>query len=64
MKLNFKPSIAFTWGREPIDTRLGIMLGTQYDRVVLSDKDAPQCIRCDFVLGLLWVNLRIGLVIY
>ncbi len=64
MKIKIKPSFAFTWGREPIDTRLGLMIGTQYDNIVLSDKEAPRCIRCDVVLGLLWVNVRFGLVVW
>lgn len=64
MKLKFKPSCAFTWGREPIDTRLGVMLGTQYDWILLyGDKEHTRCIRVDFVVGLLWVNVRLGLVI-
>lgn len=62
--MNFKPSISFTWGQEPLDTRLGIMFGTQYDYVLLSDTDTPRCLRCDLVIGLVWVNLRLGLVIY
>jgi hypothetical protein len=62
--MKVKPSFAFTWGREPIDTRLGLMIGTQYDHVILSDTEAARCIRCDVSLGLLWVNVRLGVVVW
>jgi hypothetical protein len=62
--MKLKPDFAITWGREPIDTRLGIMLGSQYDHLIVSETKAVRCIRCDFALGLLWVNVRVSLILY
>lgn len=62
--MKLKPSFAFTWGQEPLDTRLGVMLGSQYDYLILSETEHPRCLRFDLVVGLVWVNLRVGLVIY
>lgn len=62
--MKLKPDFAITWGREPLDTRLGLMLGSQYDYLILSDTRATRCIRCDLALGLLWVNVRLSLVVY
>lgn len=63
--MKFKPQFAFTWGREPIDIRVGVMFGSQYDYVLFRGEQTPQrCLRFDFSLGMVWACLRVGLIVY
>lgn len=70
MKLHLDPSFSFTHGVSPIDTRFGIMFGSQYDHKVYTlpgdSSKQPQlkrCIRFDVVVGLIWLNVRLGLIV-
>jgi hypothetical protein len=69
MKLKFVPSFSFTHGINPVDTRFGIMFGSQCDHIVTTlpgdSSRKPQlepCLRFDVVVGLIWLNVRLGLV--
>jgi len=61
--MRFIPQFVFTWGNEPIDIRLGIMLGSQYDYILRGEK-AVRCIRVDMTLGLVWACLRVGVIVH
>ena len=63
--MKIKPNIVFTWGREPIDVRAGVMFGSQYDYVLLrGERTARRCLCFDLSVGMVWACLRIGLVVY
>jgi hypothetical protein len=59
------PQFAFTWGREPIDIRFGVMFGSQYDYVLFPNDPTPQrCLRFDFTVGMVWACLRVGVILH
>jgi len=69
MTLKFVPSFSFTTGTNPIDTRFGLMFGSQFDHMVTTmpgdsakKSQLKPCLRCDVVVGLIWLNVRLGLV--
>jgi len=59
------PQFAFTWGNEPLDIRLGVIAGSQYDYVLLyGDKTPRRCLRFDFTVGMVWACLRVGVIVH
>lgn len=59
------PQFAFTWGREPLDIRFGVMFGSQYDYVVFyGDKTPRRCLRFDLSVGMVWACLRVGVILH
>lgn len=59
------PQFAFTWGREPIDVRLGVMFGSQYDYVIFRGETKPErCLRFDLSIGMVWACLRVGIILH